>query len=199
MTRRLRSYLFGAARHRCAGPAGRLRRTSFFRRARAMAARGRIAVHELGRRQGRSRQGPHQPDRRSGHLRDADFPLKVSSLGDSVPMSFSDEPRPPGAIPGGAGQSAALADRAAGADRAAVTRDDLPAPDAAPDERARPAPRRVVAPANGSRLLSDQPLAVEPSRAGPSPEAYDFRKPYAAAASAGRRGCATRARRRLAL
>src|ERR1700692_3212569 len=27
----------------------------------------------------------------------ADFPLKVSSLGDSVPMGYDDEPRPPGA------------------------------------------------------------------------------------------------------
>src|SRR5258707_14797731 len=34
-----------------------------------------------------------------------DFPMKVSSLGDSVPMSFSDEPRPPAAVPGGAGQT----------------------------------------------------------------------------------------------
>src|ERR1700682_4817701 len=29
----------------------------------------------------------------------ADFPLKVSSLGDSVPLSYGDELRPPGAIP----------------------------------------------------------------------------------------------------
>ena len=45
----------------------------------------------------------------------ADFPLKVSSLGDSVPLGYSDELRPPAAVPG-AGQSAALADRAAGPD-----------------------------------------------------------------------------------
>src|SRR6202035_2833300 len=32
----------------------------------------------------------------------ADFPLKVSSLGDSGPLSYDDEPRPPGTVPGGA-------------------------------------------------------------------------------------------------
>src|ERR1700692_4974743 len=30
----------------------------------------------------------------------ADFPLKVSSLGDSAPLSFGDELRPPAAAPG---------------------------------------------------------------------------------------------------
>src|SRR6202030_2597421 len=29
----------------------------------------------------------------------ADFPMKVSSLGDSVPMGYDDELRPPGGIP----------------------------------------------------------------------------------------------------
>ena len=29
----------------------------------------------------------------------ADFPLKVSSLGDSAPMSFGDDLRPPGSVP----------------------------------------------------------------------------------------------------
>src|SRR5690242_21909631 len=30
----------------------------------------------------------------------ADFPLKVSALGDSAPLGFADDPRPPGTIPG---------------------------------------------------------------------------------------------------
>ncbi len=31
----------------------------------------------------------------------ADFPLKVSALGESAPLGYTDDPRPPGAIPGG--------------------------------------------------------------------------------------------------
>src|SRR5580704_17782787 len=34
----------------------------------------------------------------------ADFPLKVSSLGDSGPLGYDDEPRPPGAVPTASGQ-----------------------------------------------------------------------------------------------
>jgi hypothetical protein len=99
----------------------------------------------------------------------ADFPLKVSSLGDGVPLSYGDELRPPAAIPG-AGQALprwpiAPARPAA----AAVTRDDLPAPTPG---------------GGGSRLLSEQPLSLDPStRAGATPEPYDFRKPYGAAGS----------------
>src|SRR6516162_11176580 len=32
----------------------------------------------------------------------ADYPLKVSVLGESVPLAFADDPRPPGTIPQGA-------------------------------------------------------------------------------------------------
>jgi hypothetical protein len=98
----------------------------------------------------------------------ADFPLKVSSLGDSGPLSYDDEPRPPGAVPAAPGQVPPrwpiVQPRPAAA---AVTRDDLPGPD-------------------GSGLLSDQPLSLDPSgaRAGAAPEPYDFRKPYRAAPSA---------------
>jgi hypothetical protein len=98
----------------------------------------------------------------------ADFPLKVSSLGDSGPLSYDDEPRPPGAVPGASGQVPPrwpiVQPRPAAA---GVTRDDLPAPEP------------------GSGLLSDQPLSLDPpsARAGVAPEPYDFRKPYRAAAS----------------
>jgi hypothetical protein len=34
----------------------------------------------------------------------ADFPLRVSVLGESAPLGYSDDPRPPGAIPNGAAQ-----------------------------------------------------------------------------------------------
>ena len=96
----------------------------------------------------------------------ADFPLKVSSLGDSGPLGYDDDPRPPGAVPTAPGQVPPrwpiVQPRPAAA---AVTRDDLPGPD-------------------GSGLLSDQPLSLDPgARAGAAPEPYDFRKPYRAAPS----------------
>jgi hypothetical protein len=100
----------------------------------------------------------------------ADFPLKVSSLGDGVPLSYYDEPRPPGAVPGSAPPvrprwPVAQPRRSA----PAVTRGDLPpAADAGPP-------------------LGSEPLSLDPSsmrdRAGVSPELYDFRKPYGAAGS----------------
>ena len=122
-----------------------------------------------------------------------DFPMKVSSLGDSVPLAFSDEPRPPAAVPG-AGQTPRWP-IAQPVPAGAVTRDDLPAPDAAPDDRGQP---RRGPPANGSRLLSDQPLALEPSR-GPIARAIRFPQALCGGRSAGRRCPATRARRKLAL
>src|ERR1700726_722593 len=81
----------------------------------------------------------------------ADFPLKVSSLGDSVPMGYDDEPRPPGAIPGAPGAGAPgqvpprwpiVQPRPAAS---AVTRDEVPGPN------------------GGSRLLSEQPMSLDPS------------------------------------
>jgi hypothetical protein len=100
----------------------------------------------------------------------ADFPLKVSSLGDSVPLSYGDELRPPAAIPGGTGQAPRWPLAQPRPAASAVTQDALP-----------------PAPAPG--LLSDQPLSLDPpnTRAGASPAPYDFRKPYGAAgAPAGR-------------
>jgi Extensin-like protein C-terminus len=109
----------------------------------------------------------------------ADFPLKVSSLGgDSVPLGYGDELRPPGAVPGAAGQAPPRWPIAPPRPAAsAVTQEDLPPP------------------AAGSRLLSDQPLSLDPSgtrdRSGASPEPYDFRRPYGAAGSpSGRAGAA---------
>jgi hypothetical protein len=92
----------------------------------------------------------------------ADFPLKVSSLGDGMPLSYGDELRPPAAIPGAAPRWPIAPSRPPSS---AVTRDDLPPP-------------------GGSRLLSEQPLSLDTSspRAGAAPEPYDFRKPYGAAA-----------------
>src|SRR5258708_39485702 len=90
----------------------------------------------------------------------ADFPLKVSSLGgDSAPLGYDDELRPPGTVPNGAGPAPRwpIAPRPAAP---IVTRDDL---------------------------LSDQPLSLHPSgtrdRAGSAGESYDFRRPYGTAPS----------------
>ena len=96
----------------------------------------------------------------------ADFPLKVSSLGDSGPLGY-DEPRPPGAVPVAPGQVPRWPIVQPGPAAAGVTRDDLPGPGAS------------------SGLLSDQPLSLDPSgaRAGAAPEPYDFRKPYRATPS----------------
>jgi hypothetical protein len=96
----------------------------------------------------------------------ADFPLKVSSLGgDNVPLSYGDELRPPAAVPGTAPRWPLAQTRPVAS---TVTRDDLPAP----------------APDSGSRYPSEQPLSLDPgTRAGGSPEPYDFRKPYGAAGS----------------
>src|SRR5258708_1922408 len=89
----------------------------------------------------------------------ADFPLKVSSLGDTVPLSYGDELRPPGAVPNGAG----------------------PAP------RWPIAPRPAAPMVTRDDLLSDQPLSLDPSgpreRAGSAGEPYDFRRPYGTAPS----------------
>jgi Extensin-like protein C-terminus len=88
----------------------------------------------------------------------ADFPFKVSSLGDSAPLSY-DDLRPPAAIPNASGQMPPrwpITQPGA----SAVTRSDLP--------------------------LSDRSLSLDPSggapRTGPPPEAYDFRRPYGTAA-----------------
>jgi hypothetical protein len=95
----------------------------------------------------------------------ADFPLKVSSLGEDAPLSY-DEPRPPGTVPN-AGQVPPrwpITPRPSGA---VVTREDLP-----------------PAPGPGSPYGSE-PLGLDPpsDRAAASPELYDFRKPYGAAGS----------------
>ena len=114
-----------------------------------------------------------------------DFPLKVSSLGDSAPLGFGDELRPPAAVPNGAGQVPPRWPIAQPTPAAsAVTQDDLPPP----GEEAEPGPwpplRRPVPPAAGAGSRpSDQPLSLDPSRPAATPQLYDFRKPYGAAAS----------------
>jgi hypothetical protein len=97
----------------------------------------------------------------------ADFPLKVSSLGDFAPLSY-DDLRPPAAVPNASGQVPPRWPITPPRPATAVTQDDLPP-------------------------LGDQPLSLDPSssreRAGASPDLYDFRRPYGAA-GAGRANAA---------
>ena len=95
----------------------------------------------------------------------ADFPLKVSTLGESAPLGYSDELRPPGDIPRGSApprwpirpaeppyQSRVLPDYQVGS----------------------PQPRRDIAP--------DEPVSLNPPGVADQPnvqaEPYDFRRPY---------------------
>jgi hypothetical protein len=88
----------------------------------------------------------------------ADFPLKVSSLGDAAPLSY-DDLRPPAAVPDASGQMPPRWPITPPRPAAAVTRDDLPP-------------------------LGDQPLPLDQSGSrgtGAAPDLYDFRRPYGAA------------------
>jgi extensin-like protein len=110
----------------------------------------------------------------------ADFPLKVSSLGDGVPLSYYDEPRPPAAVPGSAPPVPPRWPMAPPRPSApAVMRGDPPPPAA-----------------DAESPLGSEPLSLDPSsmreRAGVSPELYDFRKPYGAAGSPPERAGAAR-------
>jgi hypothetical protein len=115
----------------------------------------------------------------------ADFPLKVSSLGDSGPLSY-DELRPPSAIPNAAGQLPPrwpiVQQRPAAA---SVGRDYLPPPDDSIDEPYPPTVARRVPPPPpaGAGSRSDQPLSLDGSGTRAAPQLYDFRRPYGAAGS----------------
>jgi hypothetical protein len=81
----------------------------------------------------------------------ADFPLRVSMLGESGPLGYSDDPRPPGAIPSGSTPS-----------RWPIRSGELPPP-----------------PRSNDQPVSLDPPSSE--RRGSASEPYDFRKPYGSA------------------
>jgi len=113
----------------------------------------------------------------------ADFPLKVSTLGNSVPLGYLDDPRPPGTIPGGPGTVPPRWPIAPPHPAAPiVTQEVLPALD---DDAGLPRRMLPPAPGYGSPPRTDQPLSLDPSgsreRWGASPEPYDFRRPYGSA------------------
>jgi hypothetical protein len=102
----------------------------------------------------------------------ADFPLKVSVLGESTPIAFADDPRPPGAIPSGAPNWPINRSR------------DAPAPQ--PRDAAVPYPGRSRA--RNENAAAEQPLSLTPPGIGglpaAAPQTYDFRRPYGAPAAA---------------
>src|SRR6201988_723099 len=107
----------------------------------------------------------------------ADFPLRVSTLGESSPLGYSDDPRPPGAIPGAAPPSRwPIRPREAPASR----------PEPPPPTRSRVLPEYLVLPEYQVRSAPlDQPTSINPSgtpdEAAPQSEPYDFRRPFGAA------------------
>jgi hypothetical protein len=101
-----------------------------------------------------------------------DFPLKVSTLGNSIPLGYLDDPRPPAPVPAAPPPRWPIAPAAAAP---AVTHEELPALNGGPD-RSRPA-----VPAWGAKPWTDQPMSLDPaSNRGASTDLYDFRKPYRA-------------------
>ena len=99
----------------------------------------------------------------------ADFPFKVSVFGESAPIAFADDPRPPGAIPSGSPNWPISKPKNASA--------------------AQEAPRYSTTPSRYESAPPDQPVSLNPpgaiESAAPVPPArYDFRRPYGAAAPA---------------
>jgi hypothetical protein len=106
----------------------------------------------------------------------ADFPLRVSTLGENAPLGYSDDPRPPGAIPGGATSP-----------RWPIKPGEAPASqqEPLPPSRSRVLPEyqsRSAAPPRGA--ATDQPISIHPpgvtEQAGAQGETYDFRRPFGA-------------------
>src|SRR5919198_1230411 len=104
----------------------------------------------------------------------ADFPLKVSILGEGAPLGYGDDLRPPADIP-------------RGAPRWPIR--PAPAP-AEPPYQSRVLPEYQVRPppAAGRDTVPDEPVSLNPPGAVDAPnvpaEPYDFRKPYGVAPAA---------------
>jgi hypothetical protein len=112
----------------------------------------------------------------------ADFPLRVSVLGESAPLGYSDDPRPPSAIPG-----ATPSPRWPIVKPAQDPHYDVPAAqDIPPPSQSRVLPQYQTRPAQPQPrgAASDQPVSLDPPTVGDRPggasEAYDFRRPYGA-------------------
>jgi hypothetical protein len=104
----------------------------------------------------------------------ADFPLKVSVLGEGAPLGYSDDPRPPGAIP-------------AGTPRWPIRPGDPPAVQADPppaQSRVLPQYRSPSTQPTLGAMPSDPPMSIVAPKVADQPAGaaeYDFRRPYRAA------------------
>ena len=111
----------------------------------------------------------------------ADFPIKVSALGDRAAAAYSDELRPPSNIP-----NASMPRRWPGVESAPPAAYESPpapgSPASAVETRPLQAPAGAPAPEWGAR--ADEPLSLDP-RASRTPgngeDRYDFRRPYGGA------------------
>jgi hypothetical protein len=109
----------------------------------------------------------------------ADFPLRVSVLGENAPLGYSDDLRPPGAIPNGAVTP-----------RWPIKPSDPPPQNIPPPSQSRVLPqyqvRPLPPPSRGGS--SDQPVSLDAptvtDQGGAAPEPYDYRRPYGAPRSA---------------
>src|SRR5438105_3324003 len=103
-----------------------------------------------------------------------DYPFKVSVFGESAPIAFADDLRPPGTIPSGAPNWPIAASKPAPA-----------AQEAAPRYSVRP---RREERREESAPVSQGPISLNPPAVGeapaPLPENYDFRRRYGAAVGA---------------
>ena len=121
----------------------------------------------------------------------ADFPMKVSALGENTAvLGYSDEVRPPGAIP----RAGATTLRWPGAPvPPAPTYPDSyePRPASTPSIQSRPLPA-PGAPRYETEPQYEQPLSLDPppsaGQNGPTYQPYDFRKPFGGHAGAAARG-----------
>jgi hypothetical protein len=108
----------------------------------------------------------------------ADFPFKVSALGESSPLGYTDDPRPPGDIPGRTGAAPA---------RWPVRPADAPAVQQQPPYQSRVLPEYQSRPAQPTPrgTAPDQPVSLEPpsvtEQTNGMPATYDFRRPYGTA------------------
>ena len=105
----------------------------------------------------------------------ADFPLKVSILGESAPLGYADDLRPPGDIPRSAGSAPA---------RWPIRPSSVPAPAQEPPP---PYQSRVLARISAARGRPDRPISrcrsIRPTyraKATARRRRYDFRRPYGA-------------------
>src|SRR5262249_25715997 len=110
----------------------------------------------------------------------ADFPIKVSALGDSTPVAYSDDLRPPSNIRSNS-PNASMPRRWPGAEAPAAPAYESPAAYPASSVETRPLQAPRGAAGHGGATRPDEPLPLDPRAPRPpagGQEPYDFRRPY---------------------